>query len=156
MQDLITLERVASDVNVASKKQLFQELAKLIIKSEADLEGLAPRDIVMPAMERERLGSTGVGHGVALPHARVAGITKVYAAFVRLTELMDYEAIDDRPVDLVAMIIAPEEAGHAHLRALARLSRQLRRENSRARLRAAPDAQSLYLILSDDAQTKAA
>ena len=69
---------------------------------------------------------------------------------------MDYEAIDDRPVDLVAMIIAPEDAGHAHLRALARLSRQLRRENSRARLRAAPDAQSLYLILSDDAQTKAA
>ena len=156
MQDLITLERVASDVNVASKKQLFQELANLLIKSEDALSKLAPRDIVMPAMERERLGSTGVGHGVALPHARVPGITKVYAAFIRLAEPMDYEAIDDRPVDLVAMIIAPEEAGHAHLRALARLSRQLRRENARARLRAAPDTQSLYLTLSDDSQNKAA
>ena len=156
MQDLITVERVAISGQSASKKQVFQELANLIIKSEPELESLAPRDIVLPAMERERLGSTGVGHGVALPHARVAGIDRVYAAFIRLDTSMDYEAIDDRPVDLVAMIIAPEKAGHAHLRALARLSRQLRRENVRARLRAAPDADSLYMTLSDTDQSQAA
>jgi len=107
-------------------------------------------------LDRERLGSTGVGHGVALPHARVAGITKVYAAFIRLDTPMDYEAIDDRPVDLAAMIIAPEDAGGAHLRALAQLSRQLRRDHVRERLRAAPDAQSLYILLANDAQSNAA
>jgi len=129
MQDLITVDRVALGVSSVSKKQLFQELAALM---------------------------TGVGHGVALPHARVAGITKVYAAFIRLDTPMDYEAIDDRPVDLAAMIIAPEDAGGAHLRALAQLSRQLRRDFVRERLRAAPDAQSLYILLSDDAQSNAA
>lgn len=156
MQDLITPERVASGVQTASKKQLFQELATLIIKGTPELENITPRDIVTPAMERERLGSTGVGYGVALPHARVAGISQVYAGFIRLQEPMDYEAIDDRPVDLVAMIIAPENAGGAHLRALARLSRQLRREHVRARLRAAPDVQSLYMTLSDNNQNQAA
>ena len=156
MQDLITASRVTYDVHATSKKQLFNELASLLIKGVSELENVAPRDIVSPALERERLGSTGVGHGVALPHARIAGISKVYAAFARLKEPMDYEAIDERPVDLVAMIIAPEDAGGAHLRALARLSRQLRRENTRARLRAAPDAQSIYVILSDDNTTAAA
>jgi len=156
MQDLITGERVASGVQATSKKQLFQELATLMIQGTPELTGLSPRDIVAPAMERERLGSTGVGHGVALPHARVAGIKEVYAGFIRLQEPMDYEAIDDRPVDLVAMIIAPQDAGGAHLRALARLSRQLRREHVRARLRAAPDAQSLYVTLSDNSQNQAA
>lgn len=156
MQDLITSDRVVLDLHAASKKQLLQEMATLIIKATPELEALTPRDIVAPAMERERLGSTGVGHGVALPHARVAGIDKIYAAFARLQDSMDYEAIDDRPVDLVAMIIAPENAGGAHLRALARLSRQLRRENVRARLRSAPDAQSLYVILLDDTSTQAA
>ena len=156
MQDLITVERVANDVQATSKKQLFQELANLLIAGTPELSSLTPRDIVLPAIERERLGSTGVGHGVALPHARVAGIDRVYAAFVRLNMAMDYEAIDDRPVDLVAMIIAPEDAGHAHLRALARLSRQLRREAVRARLRAAPDAHSLHVTLSEDNQNQAA
>ena len=156
MQDLITASCVANDVHAKSKKQLFNELATLLINGVPELANIAPRDIVNPALERERLGSTGVGHGVALPHARIEGISKVYAAFVRLKEPMDYEAIDERPVDLVAMIIAPEDAGGAHLRALARLSRQLRRENSRARLRAAPDAQSIYIILSDDNTTAAA
>jgi len=156
MQDLITLERVAIEVTAASKKQLFQELASLMIKGVPALEGLAPRDIVTPALERERLGSTGVGHGVALPHARIAGIDKVYAAFIRLQDPIDYESIDDRPVDLVAMIIAPEDAGGAHLRALAQLSRQLRREHVRQRLRMAPDVQSLYISLSDDENSRAA
>jgi len=127
-----------------------------MIKGIPELEGMPTRDIVTPALERERLGSTGVGYGVALPHARVAGIDKVYAAFVRLQTPLDYESIDDRPVDLVAMIIAPENAGGAHLRALAQLSRQLRREHVRHRLRAAPDVQSLYISLSDDTKSRAA
>jgi PTS system nitrogen regulatory IIA component len=156
MQDLISVDRVAIDVTAVSKKQLFQELASLMIKAIPALEGMAPRNIVTPALERERLGSTGVGYGVALPHARIAGIDNVYAAFIRLQEPIDYESIDDRPVDLVAMIIAPEDAGGAHLRALAQLSRQLRRAHVRERLRAAPDRQSLYISLSDDNNSRAA
>ena len=156
MQDLLNIERVAVDLHVASKKQLFQELARLMVEGTAELGDVAARDIVVPAMERERLGSTGVGSGVALPHARVEGIDKVYVAFARLSESIDYEAIDDRPVDLVAMIIAPENAGGAHLRALARLSRQLRKDDVRARLRSAPDIHSLFLTLTEDRQSSAA
>lgn len=156
MHELVTIERVALGVTAASKKQLFHELATLIINGTSELKGRLQRDIVNPALERERLGSTGVGHGVALPHARVTGIEKVYAAFIRLQTPLDYEAIDDRPVDLVAMIIAPEDAGGAHLRALAQLSRQLRRDHVRDRLRSAPDVQSLYISLLDDTKSNAA
>ncbi len=156
MRDLITVERVALGVTAASKKQLFQDLASLLIAGTPELESFAARDIVNPALERERLGSTGVGHGVGLPHARVAGINRVYAAFIRLETPLDYESIDDRPVDLAAMIIAPEDAGGAHLRALAQLSRQLRRNYTRERLRAAPDVQSLYISLLGDAKSNAA
>jgi len=91
MHDLITAERVTLDLHAASKKQLFQELAALIIKGTPELGAIAPRDIVTPALERERLGSTGVGHGVALPHARVVGIDQVYAAFARFAQPLTHK-----------------------------------------------------------------
>lgn len=148
---------VACDVQASSKKQLFQELAGLLLTQDAfkktDIE---VRDIVSAAMERERLGSTGVGSGVALPHARLDNIEGVHAVFARLEAPLDYESIDDRPVDLVAMLIAPTDAGGAHLRALAQISRRLRREDVRARLRSAPDKESLYISLTDDTEATAA
>ena len=102
------------------------------------------------AVERERLGSTGVGNGVALPHARIDGIDQVMVGFARLTEPLDFDSVDNRPVALVAFLLAPSDAAGAHLRALARVSRQLRREEKRAKLRAAPDAQSLFTLLTSD------
>ena len=153
--ELFSAETVIVDVNVSSQKQLFQDIATRLVDAHA-LTDIASRDIVSAAMERERLGSTGVGNGVALPHARIAGLEKVVAAFVRLSDPMDFDSVDGRPVDLVAFLLAPENAAGAHLRALARVSRTLRREENRSRLRSAPDALSAFTILSDSALERAA
>lgn len=153
--DLFSAETVIVDVNVSSQKQLFQDIAARLVEAH-ELTNIASRDIVSAAMERERLGSTGVGNGVALPHARIEGLDKVVAAFVRLSEAMDFDSVDGRPVDLVAFLLAPEDSAGAHLRALARVSRTLRREENRSRLRSAPDALSLFTILSDSALERAA
>lgn len=151
---LFSAESVVVDLNVGSQKQLFQELATRLIA--AHTLDVPCRDIVAAAMERERLGSTGVGNGVALPHARIEGLDHVFAGFARLSDAMDFDSVDGRPVDLVAFLLAPADAAGAHLRALARVSRQLRREENRSRLRAAPDALSVFTILSDDSVQAAA
>ncbi|MDB2439871.1 PTS sugar transporter subunit IIA [Hellea sp.] len=148
---LFHADGVLCDIHVSSKKQLFQEMSSKLLGMTA-FEGIdiACRDIVSAASERERLGSTGVGTGVALPHARLEGVDHVHAVFARLDTALDYDAIDERPVDLVALLIAPIDAGGAHLRALAKVSRMLRREDMRARLRAAPNAESLFTILTEN------
>ena len=157
LTNLFPANGVTCDVQASSKKQLFQELAALLLKTAAFKDAdIHTRDIVSAAMERERLGSTGVGSGVALPHARLHNIDGVHAVFARLETPMDYESIDDRPVDLVAMLIAPSDAGGEHLRALAQISRRLRREDVRARLRAAPSQESLYISLTDESEATAA
>ena len=153
-ETLFSTESVVIDLNVGTQKQLFQEMATRII--EARGLNVASRDIIAAAMERERLGSTGVGNGVALPHARIEGIDHVMAGFARLSDPMDFDSIDGRPVDLVAFLLAPADAAGAHLRALARISRQLRREENRSRLRSAPDAMSVFTILSDNSVQNAA
>lgn len=156
-ETLFSADNVLFDLHVSSKKQLFQEMAsKLLENPELSEVKIESRDIVAGAMERERLGTTGVGTGVALPHARIAGIDKVHVAFARLETPLDYDAVDERPVDLVAMLIAPENAGGAHLRALAKVSRRLRRQEMRQRLRSAPNAESLYTILTEERQASAA
>jgi len=152
--NLFSAGTVVVDLNIVSQKQLFQEMAaRLISTHELDI---LPRDIVAAAVERERLGSTGVGNGVALPHARIEGLDRVIAGFVRLSEPMDFDSVDGRPIDLVAFLLAPSDAAGAHLRALARVSRLLRREENRSRLRSAPDALSVFTILSDDPLDRAA
>ena len=157
LSDLISAECVSADLRASSKKQLFQDLARLIIDaSSINTDNITLRDVVAAAMERERLGSTGVGSGVALPHARIDGIDRVHAAFARLEKPLEYDAIDERPVDLVVMLIAPSHASGEHLRALAQVSRRLRREDVRARLRAAPNSESLYISLIEDHQASAA
>ena len=155
--ELIHESCVIYDLNVSSKKQLFQEMASVLIKSGVfNGQDIAERDIVAGANDRERLGSTGVGYGVALPHARLAGIDRVYLVFARLETPIDFESVDDRPVDLVALLIAPEHTGGEHLRALAMVSRRLRREDMRARLRGAPDSKSLYISLIENPESHAA
>ena len=148
---------VLCDLHVSSKKQLFQEMAtKLLAKEALKTSEVACRDIVAATMERERLGSTGVGTGVALPHARIEGIDQVHVVFARLETAIDYDAVDERPVDLVALLLAPTDAGGAHLRALAKVSRTLRRADMRQRLRAAPNGESLFTILTEERNSAAA
>jgi len=147
---LFTQGCVAVGLSAVSKKQLLQELAQLAVTCGIDCaEKLHARDIVSAVMERERLGSTGVGYGVAIPHARMEGITKMQAVFARLESPLDYESVDERPVDLVVLLLAPINAGGDHLKALAQVSRMLRKEDMRTRLRNAPDAESLFVLLSE-------
>lgn len=145
----LTAEGVMLDIVSTSKKQLFQLMAeKLVTLPALASKNLHARDVVNAIMERERLGTTGVGSGVALPHARLDDVDAVHAVFARLETPLDYEAVDDVPVDLVVLLVAPTDAGGAHLRALAQFSRRLRREETRARLRTAPDTQSLFISMS--------
>lgn len=150
-------KNILCDLAVTSKKQLLQEMATQLLKSmELTETDITCRDIVLAAMERERLGSTGVGSGVALPHARIEGIKDVYAIFARLETPIEYDSIDERPVDLVTLLLAPKNAGGAHLRALAKVSRTLRKPDMRQRLRAAPNKESLLTILVEDRSATAA
>lgn len=152
VDNYLTQEGVMLDIAPTSKKQLFQFMAERLVKLPAfAAQALSPRDVVHAIMDRERLGSTGVGSGVALPHARLDNIDTVQAVFARLETPIDYESIDDIPVDLVVLLVAPADAGGAHLRALAQFSRRLRREETRARLRAAPDVSSIFVSISTQA-----
>lgn len=117
----------------SSRKQAIHALAEAL----ADATGLNPRQIEDAVMERERLGSTGVGEGVAIPHARIEGLEKPVGGFMHLNEGVDFEAIDERPCDLIFMLLAPKSAGADHLRALAQVSRVFRQGSVRDALRAA-------------------
>jgi len=154
---LFSADSVLFNVNAGSQKQLFQELANALIKvHHLDKKDISCSDIVNAAIDREHLGSTGVGNGVALPHARIEGVDKVTAVFAKLSQPLEFDAIDDRDVDLVVFLLAPSNAGGAHLRALAKVSRLLRRPNVRARLREAPSSEALYTILTETQDAKAA
>ncbi|HYZ47741.1 MAG TPA: PTS sugar transporter subunit IIA [Sphingomonas sp.] len=135
---------VEADLAVANKKALFQTLGAL---AERRL-GLAAREVTDRLLERERLGTTGFGGGVAIPHGRLAGLETIRAAFVRLEKPIDYGAIDDLPVDLVFMLVSPEDAGADHLKALAQVSRRLRDRAFVAKLRGAGSTDALYALFA--------
>ncbi|MDJ0513791.1 MAG: PTS sugar transporter subunit IIA, partial [Methyloceanibacter sp.] len=122
LADFITPDAVLPSLNAADKKQL---LAALSMRA-SELCGLQERDIFDVLLQRERLGSTGLGQGVAIPHGKIAGLTRIVGLFARLAEPIDFDAIDEEPVAIVVLLLAPEGAGADHLKALARISRLLR------------------------------
>jgi PTS system nitrogen regulatory IIA component len=146
--DLISPAAVVARLRVGSKKQLLQELAK----RAAELSGFAERQIFDILLERERLGSTGVGNGIAIPHGRLPGLTRLHGLFARVEPAVDFDAVDEQPVDLVFLLLAPEGAGADHLKALARVSRLLRDRQVCEKLRGAESADALYALLTE-AQT---
>ena len=150
--DLLKPEAVKVVSAVSSKKRLMHDIADLA----AAVHGLAAGPTVEALMERESLGPTGVGHGVALPHARISGLEEVVGTFILLEKPIDFEAVDRQPVDLVFALFAPEDAGVEHLRALALVSRTLRDASLCAKLRANRDAGTLYTILTESEVVKAA
>ena len=131
--DFLPPETILPRVRAASRKAVLSELAEAAARHYR----LNSLDVFDNVMERERLGSTGVGEGVAIPHARVQGLTKICGAFARLETPVDFEAIDEAPCDLIFMLLAPENVGNDHLRALARVSRVMRQEDLRQKLRLA-------------------
>jgi PTS system nitrogen regulatory IIA component len=144
ISDLLAPDAILSALKVQSKKQLLQELAA----RAHQIARLPERRIFETLVERERLGTTGVGAGIAIPHGRMAEAASITGVFARLETAIDYEAVDSQPVDLVFMLLAPEEAGADHLKALARVSRLLRNAATCEKLRAASSPEALYSILT--------
>jgi nitrogen PTS system EIIA component len=150
--DLLSPDAVVSHLKAASKKQVLQEMAN----RAAGITGLSGRRIYETLAEREKLGSTGMGQGIAIPHGRVAGVEKMTGLFAQLDHPVDFDSMDDQPVDLVFLLLAPEGAGADHLKALARVSRLLRNQAVCEKLRAAPQAATLYALLTEPSAAQAA
>ena len=144
ISDLLAPEAVLASLKAQTKKQLLQELAA----RTHGLTALPERRVFETLIERERLGTTGVGSGIAIPHGRMGEVTAITGLFARLDAPIDYDAVDSQPVDLVFMLLAPENAGADHLKALARVSRLLRDKQVCEKLRAAASAEALYAILT--------
>lgn len=152
LSDILGVEAVRAPLKATSKKRLLQDLAEM---AEA-VYGLDAATAYKALMDREALGPTGVGRGVAIPHARFTGVDRVTGLFARLEKPVDFESIDRQPVDLVFALFAPENAGAEHLKALARVSRTLRSEAVCAKLRSTFDPSALYAILTDGKAERAA
>lgn len=150
--DLLALDAVVPALKANSKKQLLQEVAA----RAATVTGLGEREIYDTLLQRERLGSTGVGRGIAIPHGTIEKLSVLTGLFVRLDKPIDYEAIDDQPVDLIFVLLAPGGAGADHLKALARVARLLRDGPTVAKLRAANDAAAIYAVLTQPVASHAA
>ena len=141
--DLVTPAAVVASLKATSKKQALQELAR----RAAELTGEQERAIFDVLLERERLGTTGVGDGVAIPHGNLPNLRKLVGIFARLERPIDFEAIDEQPVDLIFLLLAPGTAGADHLKALARVSRLLRDRQMREKLRGSETREALYALL---------
>ena len=149
--DLIMPEAVIPTFAARNKKQVLQDLAE----HAATLTQLGARDIFETLLQRERLGSTAVGRGIAIPHGQIAGLERIVGVFARLQPPIDFEAPDEEPVDLVFLLLAPEHAGADHLKALARVSRLVRAPHASERLRAAHDGAAIHAILSEPTAVEA-
>ena len=152
LSSLISEDAIFTGLRVASKKKLLKDLSE----RAGELVGLKAQLIFDTLLERERLGSTGLGHGFAIPHGKVPELERVFAMVVTLDEPIDFEAVDDAPVDLFILLLAPEAAGADHLKALARISRIARTPGTLDKLRAAHSASAIYAILSDFSESDAA
>lgn len=150
--DLLKPEAVFSGLRIKDKKQALVELSR----RAALVTGLDERVVFDTLLQRERLGSTAVGRGIAIPHARVSGLKRIAAVFARLDEAIDFEAPDGEPVDLLFVLLAPEQAGADHLKALARVSRLLRDAATLKKLRGASERAALYTVLTEPLTSHAA
>ena len=144
LTDLVAPNAVVPALKANNKKKAIQELAARAAK----LSGQSDRAILEVLMQREKLGSTGVGNGVAIPHGKLPKLAKMFGLFARLDRAIDFEALDGGPVDLIFLLLAPEGAGADHLKALARVARLLRDQETANKLRAARDAEALYALLA--------
>lgn len=149
---LIVPEAVVAGIKGNGKKQVLQELAA----EAARVSGLPERAVFETLLQRERLGTTAIGQGIAIPHGRIAGLDKLVGLFARLARPIDFEALDGEPVDLVFVLLAPEDAGADHLQALAKIARLFRTPNMAQKLRQTEDPAALYAILTTSGASRAA
>lgn len=152
LNDLIEVPAILPALKANSKKQVLQ----LVAEKAASLTGIPEREIFDTILQRERLGSTGVGNGIAIPHGKLPGVKRIIGVFARLEAPVDFEALDDQPVDLVFLLLAPEGAGADHLKALSRIARVLRDADTVAKVRGTRDAAAIHALLSDTQGSQAA
>jgi PTS system nitrogen regulatory IIA component len=152
LTDIITQDAVIPALKASNKKQVIQELAA----KAAALTGQNERAIAEILIQREKLGSTGVGNGIAIPHGKLPKLSTLFGLFARLERAVDFEALDGQPVDLVFLLLAPEAAGADHLKALARVARLLRDGDIAHKLRGSRDASALYAVLATPSSASAA
>lgn len=150
--DLLSRGAISLRVNAASKRQALSIVAEIAART-LDVKSA---DILTGLMNRERIGSTGVGHGVAVPHAILKGLDRMHGVFVRLEAPIDFSAMDDQPVDLIFALLAPADHPAEHLRALAKVSRALRQADLRQQLRQAQGVDSIRALMVRDVQSTAA
>jgi PTS system nitrogen regulatory IIA component len=151
--EFLTPEAVLPAVRAQGKKQALQELSAGAARLLTDLDS---REIFDTLLQRERLGSTGIGDGVAIPHGKLPKLDHLFGLVARVERPIDFDAIDGQPVDLLFLLLAPEGAGADHLKALARVARALREPGVRESLRAARDASALYAVLTGSSASQAA
>jgi len=152
LSDLISLEGINPSLKAKSKKHVLQQLSS----EAAQITGVPERDIFDVLLQRERLGSTGVGQGIAIPHGKLNGLDKMIGLFAHLEQPINFEAVDSEPVDLVFLLLAPESAGADHLKALARISRFLRMPLAVENLRSASTDEMVYAVLTESEKEHAA
>lgn len=150
--DLITPQGVIASLKVKSKKHALQEMAERAAK----LTGCDARQIFETLLQRERLGSTGIGQGIAIPHGRLERLERIVSVFARLEDPIPFDSLDDQPVELIFLLLAPEHAGADHLKALARISRLLRDPITIENLKASRDPAALYAVLTEPVTSHAA
>jgi PTS system nitrogen regulatory IIA component len=149
LRDLLSADAIIPNLNVTSKKQALQEIARRASR----VTGLDERAIFDTLLERERLGTTGVGNGIAIPHGKLDGLTRPYGVFARLAKPIEFDAIDDQPVDMLFTLLAPLDAGADHLKALARVSRLFRNQDICEKLRGSDTAEALYGLMTEPTAT---
>ena len=152
LADIIDARAILPSVKAHGKKQLLQELSQAMAK----FVSIDHRIIFETLLQREKLGSTGIGQGIAIPHGKLPSISRVYGLFARLSQPIAYDSLDGQPVDLVFVLLAPDHAGADHLKALARISRLLRESDTVAKLRGTDTAEGLYSILTEPSATTSA
>lgn len=152
LADILHPEGILPALRVQSKKQLLMELATCAAK----LTGISEREIFDVVLQREKLGSTGVGGGIAIPHGKLKNLGKITGVFARLETPVDFESLDDQPVDIVFMLLAPEGAGADHLKALSRIARVLRDQDRVARLRGSDSVEAIAACLNQEQTSNAA
>jgi nitrogen PTS system EIIA component len=150
--EFLTPEAVAPGLRASGKKQVLQEVSA----QAARLVGIDEREVFETLLHRERLGSTGIGDGIAIPHGKIPRLGRLFGLVARLDKPVDFEALDGQPVEIVFLLLAPEGAGADHLKALARVARVLREPGILDRIRAARDASAIYAVLNEASEPQAA
>ena len=145
LSEIINVNRIRSDVDVKSKKRVLEELSHLVAQDQIQLD---TSDIFDSLISRERLGATGVGYGIAIPHGRIKNCQKITGAFIKLSEGVDFNTTDNLPVDILFALIVPEESTDVHLQVLALLAAMFSDESLRTKIRQSSNAEEIYQLLT--------